>query len=438
MRFHRLISAISAVWAIQSIASMAMGQPSSPDKVSQAKAREYLQKAQISLAESHMDFIAAMGRRDISLAQAALGDVQGALKTISQSSSSRGEATAAVASIVARRGDGNLALRIVHDAAADPATATDPGQAALGEAEAMLGDIDGARALAAKIKASDRRAQVLCGIAGAQAREKNLAGARDSFAQAISMLKSSTEKYPRITMSEIALKQAEAGDIAGARKTVDDIADPEERVGGYGRMGTSLAAMGDKKAAKELLDLARKFSGGADDQQAYRLMSLASGYAKLGDLETAKGLLSDARKLIEAIDPASERRPEGLADIATVQHTIGDAAAEKQTMQAAFAAVREMSNPGNRTHAYWVIASSRTSAGDRASAQEALKLAMAGGMDPMETAFQAGGLAGAIARTGGPKSDLSWIEKLNTPEQKGLAYAAAAVGILEGQEKTKK
>jgi hypothetical protein len=96
--------------------------------------------------------------------------------------------------------------------------------------------------------------------------------------------------------------------------------------------------------------------------------------------------------------------------------------------------VAQMTNAGNRTHAFWMIAESQASAGDATGARESIESALKGGMDPMEIAMDACGVAGGMARTGGPTVDLSWIERLDTPIEKSLAYAGAASGIVEGSD----
>jgi len=148
--------------------------------------------------------------------------------------------------------------------------------------------------------------------------------------------------------------------------------------------------------------------------------------------EAALTELAARRKALEAMDPTSELKPELLANLALAQRHAGDQAAGEATMKTALAKLEQLGNTrGERTHARWEVAGAVAASGDVAGALHLVELAMKNPIDPVETGFVAAQVAGSLARLPAAAADFEWITKLSDPQQRGLAYAAAAAGLTE-------
>jgi tetratricopeptide (TPR) repeat protein len=424
--FNRLVflSTAGVLWLTCS------GQTAPAEKARQEKAREYLKLAQDNFAKSNDDMLVDMGRGNICRVQANLGELSAAKKTADSINFLKGQAQVAVARIEART-DKQGAIQYLHTLGA----ISDPDDlATIGEAQADMGDIDGARQRVSALKPSWQQAKVLVAVGRAQAKAGDLPAATQSFTSAKTALKANTDPFPWLRPVDIACAQMETGDGAAARQTANEITDPNERAAAIAALSHLADPKPDKTVARERLELARKTLADNKNPSHDALIGLALAYSAAGDKDTAQALLAQARTVADAIDPQREMRPEALADVALAQRAVGDATSAADTLKAAKAALDKMTNAANRTHALWVIAGSQAASGDTAGAGQTLALALKGQMDSAETAMQAAGIAGALARAAGATAEFSWITQLRTPEGKGLAYAAAAAGMFNINE----
>jgi hypothetical protein len=395
------------------------------------KAREFLKLAQNNLAKSSNEMLADMGRGGAARAQAALGDLAGAKKAATSIGFLKSETQIGIARIQAWT-DKQGAVEYIHSLAA---SASPNEVSAIGAAEAEFGDIAGAQKTAAGMRPSWQQAQIYAGIATAQIKAGDSAAGAKSFAAARDALKANTDRYSRFGQIDLVRVQLDVGDVAGAKETANGMSDADLKEIALGWLEKRGATPADP-ASREALEASRKALADSKTAEPEPYLSLAYAYAKSGDKETAKSLLLQAREKAEAIDPQSEHHAEALASVSLDQRGIDDAAAA-ETMRSALAAAAKMTNRGNACHAYWMIAADQARAGDTAGAKATLALAMKETMDPAETAMRAGAVASGMARADHEKADLSWIEHLKTPEQKGLAYAAAAEALADPEDEKK-
>ena len=318
----------------------------------------------------------------------------------------------------------------------------------IGKAQAEAGDLSAAnKSFAAAIKAASSvggtlrsvRALILSGIATAQARAGEIAGglqtaygiqdtltrvgalrliarvqieagdlqaARQTFAASIDA--AGSHAY---TLTNIAIVQAESGDIAGGLRTARDIHDLEKRVSALYDIAEVQAEAGDLRAARRIADSATALQKAHDVKFGVSLSrdsyfeAMATTQAKAGDmagaLSTARNLsdnglfhsrpgvlrqlvtehaktTDDIALIIEAthtIEYAQERATV-LDDIAKKQAALGDRPASGHTLATALKIAYEIGRPEDRVRALCEIAAAQTEVGDKQAAKSILATAL--------------------------------------------------------------
>ena len=318
----------------------------------------------------------------------------------------------------------------------------------IGKAQAEAGDLRAAKqSFGAAIKAASSiggtfrfaRAELLHGIATAQAGAGDIAGglqtaygihnvltcvsalrliarvqieagdlqaARQTFAAAIDA--AGSHAY---TLTNIAIEQAESGDIAGGLRTARDIHDVEQRVSALYDIAEGQAEVGDLRAARRIADSATALQKAHDVKFGVSLSrdsyfeAMATIQAKAGDmagaLSTARnlsefGLLrsrpkmlrrlvtehaktaDDIALIIEAAHTVeyAQERATVLDDIAKKQAALGDRHGSGQTFATALKIAYDIGLPEDRVRALCEIAAAQTAVGDKQAAKSILATAL--------------------------------------------------------------
>ena len=255
-----------------------------------------------------------MGRGDVCLALANLGDIDAAKKSAAAIDFLKVETQAAVARVEAR-GNKQNALQYLRTLVS-PRTSSLDDLATVAEVQADLGDIDGARQVAAAMKPSWQQAKANSAVARTSPRPRP-SRRHQNLRRRQRRVEGQHRPISLVPRLRSCFHQLEAGDTAGARQTTAAISDPSEKAAAYAALAALAASKPDKASAREFLDLARKAL--ADKPSVGALIELARGYAATGDKDAAKTLLTQARTAADAGDPTREMYPETLTSVGLAQ-----------------------------------------------------------------------------------------------------------------------
>jgi hypothetical protein len=240
-------------------------------------------------------------------------------------------------------------------------------------AHAKAGDVAGALRVAERIKDPTSRVAALAGvvyfnlwnlaypnepgIALLQAEAGDKAGAQKTLRQAADVAAIVTGDLKRAqALTDLACAQARLGDVAAARKTAEDIDHKEGKLIALATIARVLAGAGQVKEAMAVVDR-RPDTGG----RMFVLMHVGAGQVKAGDRKGARETFRQAHLLVGQMD---DQERNGMA------HSLAGAQAEAGDYEGAVATTKAFLPEGNLADVN--IAYSRAEAGDFA---EALKMA---------------------------------------------------------------
>ena len=273
-------------------------------------------------------------------------------------------------------------------------------------AQARAGDIAGGLQTANGIHNVFTRAGALRLIAGVQVEAGDLQAARQTFASAVDAAGSHAH-----TLSGIATAQANAGDLAGGLRTARDIHDFKKRVSALYDIAEGQAEAGDLRAARRIADAATALQKAHDVKFGVSLSrdsyfeAMATIQAKAGDmagaLSTARNLsdfglfrsrpkmlrqlvtehaktTDDIALIIEATHTIeyAQIRATVLDDIAKKQAALGYRPASGHTFATALKIAYEIGRPEDRVRALCEIADAQTAVGDKQAAKSTLATAL--------------------------------------------------------------
>jgi tetratricopeptide (TPR) repeat protein len=181
----------------------------------------------------------------------------------------------------------------------------------VGLAQVRRGDLSGAAATAAQIGEDDARAEVLLEIATVQMRSGDIPRARQSIAAARTAL---TSEYLGGLAPRMAFVRAAVGDLAGAQKALATASGDIDRALCSCELALGAILGGNPSVARQRLPVIHQqieaLGEGAPRSRA--LVRLTAVYAALGDTAeavTAAERISDARGRTEAFLELAERGP---------------------------------------------------------------------------------------------------------------------------------
>jgi hypothetical protein len=213
------------------------------------------------------------------------------------------------------------------------------------------------------------------------------------------------------------------------------------------------AKSGDKSEAQRLLVIredriisdATADAGSNSWRWCARLIDVSNQWTALGNPENARDALAHARSIAVTIQRRSQNHDDPavaqnlteadreLARISLGEARAGEMDAAKQTLDLALASARQVKTNGMGVNTLWMIAREQAWGGGAQDAPATIALALqTGRIDPTEIAMLDGYIAMGMAKALGTTADLSWIDKLTTPEEKCFAYSGAAAGMASG------
>jgi RNA polymerase sigma factor (sigma-70 family) len=254
------------------------------------------------------------------------------------------------------------------------------------------------------------------GVALLRAEAGDKAGARKTLRRAADLAGTvSEEQAKHRALTAVACAQARLGDIAAARKTLEAIGGENCQAIAQATIGRALVGAGQVKEALALADrqptkLMRMFV----------LMHVGAGQTKAGDRKSARETLRRVHLLLGQMD-AQERGGQ--------PHNLASAQAEAGDYQGAIETAEAFLAEGSLAKVN--VAFTRAEAGDFAGALE-----MAGQMP--ESDWWKGNLLRGIgklqAQRGREKAALEWIVRLNSPLERANALLGVAEGLVEAKK----
>lgn len=273
-------------------------------------------------------------------------------------------------------------------------------------AQANAGDFAGAEAAAdcllgritdpvpsAEFQRPHALTQCYIAIAKARAKAGQAANAREGFEKA-KQIAADLEgpgtylgMFPTVTMyktardrayAEIAIAQAESGDVAGATTTLAQVGEESSKAFVYLVLIIAQAKAGSITAALETLNLARaavpRIAGGWEREEAERELAIApakiaEARAKVGDIAAAKAVA--ARVESDTTKTLAYRL------IGEAQAAAGDLSGARDTFNEARAAAADIRDAYDRSIAYTQIGVAQTKAGETDAARQSFKDAAA-------------------------------------------------------------
>ena len=315
-------------------------------------------------------------------------------------------------------------------------------------AQVEAGDIAGGLQIAYGFHKVLPRVEALRRIAIVQAKARDEETAKRTFAAAVDAAGSHSQ-----TLIEIALEQAEAGDIAGGIRTVREIQDVEERARALFIITRVQARAGDLQAARRTADSALALEEAHDiepDAVLFRdvyLNDLATIQAKAGDIAGAlstardrsdnglylfrpKMFLTEHAKTADDIALVIEAahtieyagfRASVLGDIAKKQAALGDRHGSEQTFATALKIAYETDLPKNRALALCDIAAAQTAVGDKQAAKSTFASALEAAHDTddaLDRSWALKEIAVARAKAGDIAAALELTQPIDIPMTK--------------------
>ena len=316
-------------------------------------------------------------------------------------------------------------------------------------AQVEAGDIAGALRTAYGFHNVLTRVEALRSIAIVQAKARDEEAAKQTLAAAVDAAGSHAH-----TLIEIAIEQAEAGDIAGGLRTAREIHDVEEQAHALYKIARVQARAGDLRAAGRTVDSALALEKVHDiepDAVLFRdvyLGEIVTIQAEAGDIAAAlstarnrsdydvfliyglRNLVSehartadDIALVVEAahtIEYAGFRAPV-LGVIARKQAALGDRHGSEQTFAAALKIAYETDLPKNRALALCDIAAAQTAVGDKQAARSTFASALKAAHDTddsMDRSWALKEITVAKAKAGDITAALELTQPIDIPMRK--------------------
>lgn len=217
-----------------------------------------------------------------------------------------------------------------------------------------------AKQTAASIRENSTRSRALSEIAIAQAKAGDLAGAQHIFEQAKQTAAGMIEGIvaESIALGEIAVAQTKAGDLAGAQLTAAGMTNDEWKSRPFSAIAATQAKAGDLMGAKQTFEQAKQTVAGMDSDDAFKwevVTDIAVAQVNAGDL-------AGAQQTVALISISRGREFANLTTIATAQVNAGDLAGAQQTFEHSW---REASIPDqSASDAHRAVIAAQTRAGD--------------------------------------------------------------------------
>ncbi|HVT82954.1 MAG TPA: hypothetical protein VHM90_20115 [Phycisphaerae bacterium] len=349
----------------------------------------------LGAASSGMTCAAAEADKDqlVTDALSAAADIKGA--------EARGEALSDIVLAQARLGDIEGAMR----------TAVGIGQGrnkvfaftSISEELALAGNIDGAKGMLEKVDA-DAKENVYRGIVKGLAKKGDLAGAKAA---------ATNVKYPfyaALASRYIALAQAAAGDHEAARATIGTITNSMDSVEAYTELAARELKAKKEEEARKTMELAR---AAAKDKGAYPSAFLAAAEIRAGNSAAAAAI---AARFSDASD-----RDLILGKIADAQTEVGDFGGAKSTAE-------KIPDAGSKIYSYAKLAPAMIRS-DKKEAQSLLKrsVELLAGIDrQFSHTSAAGSIAEMMAKIDGTEAATTWARSQADPEMR----VAALLGVI--------
>ena len=222
---------------------------------------------------------------------------------------------------------------------------------ALASAQAKAGNIKEALATTRSIDKNFRH-DALRDIALAQAEAGDMRSARDTFAAMLSVAQINDSTFLRPwSVRNIASAQAEAGDIDGALATARSIDDELILSWTLDDIAVEQMATGDEQSARDTLAVALSVARKIDDkkERVSALSFVAAAHAKTGNTQSARDILATALSVARNIDVAFYRAS-ALHRIALAQAEAGDAQSAQGTFAAMLSVAQMVDDEFNSYH----------------------------------------------------------------------------------------
>jgi RNA polymerase sigma factor (sigma-70 family) len=223
----------------------------------------------------------------------------------------------------------------------------------IAQSSLRLGDVTGALAVAEKFKTASHRNQLLFMLAGMQADAGDLAGARKTAATI-------TDDQRDGAIEAVGRAEARAGDVTAALKTADALKhQPLSRAGVLDELALAQAKAGDRKAAAESLEESLRLNVATLADAGQRASARAGAAVRQAEIGDVVGAL----KAAAAFGPGD--RSAILGQIAVVQAKKGDVSGAMRTLG-------DIPEAGTRARVMLDIATAQGVGLDRAGAEKSL------------------------------------------------------------------
>ena len=304
--------------------------------------------------------------------------------------------------------------------------------------DAAVATLSQAFQLAAALNDAGDRAWTLSHLAKVQLKVGDTAGARTTLTEALQSAERDDDWYRDGSLQQIAVAQAQAGDISGALATARKISDESNRGEAFAGIAPAQAEFGDAKGARESLSIASRIASGLEREHSrsgvlytvasaqvemnnisgalttkqrikvafYRVLLLrviAEAQTEDGDFQGAARTIARALAFAQGVADRSDRA-RTLAMVAEMQTMIGDARGAAQSIAAARLSAESITDDSMwRMPAFGSIVRAQAVAGDIHGAFATVQLMKAGGSrdgalsDIADAQAKAGDIAGALA-----------------------------------------
>ncbi|HVX85694.1 MAG TPA: SEL1-like repeat protein [Phycisphaerae bacterium] len=308
-------------------------------------------------------------------------------------------------------------------------------------AQLDIGDLRGAEATAARMRAGVMQAGVFAEIGSAETKAGDVAAAGGDFDRAENIF-GAVSAEDRIDDWDVLASEEAGASLDRAKKLLARMKDPKGQAEAAARIAGELAQGDQTTDAKSFIEAAlaslRRVGGDADaaPERAVAEESLAETYAALGDKKTGMEMLGKA----EADVAAEKIRPSALEllILAIAQDRLGRTDESDRTLTKVFDALPS-DDRGDRQRALWQMSYLLAACGNVRDATNFVDKARAGKLTDDDVA-DACATARLLAESDGEDAKLDWIERLGEQAPAGMKrelYAAAARGMVESGENPK-
>lgn len=296
------------------------------------------------------------------------------------------------------------------------------------EIQAKVGDIAEAKATAAGIQKSYYRIAAYRSICVVQVETGDVAGAEATAAE-IQDTAERSAAYSAITEAQI-----RAGDIVGAKATAYRIQDRYHRALAYREIVSAEAKAGDKDGLFRAIAFAKEAAGGINGaaQKAWVYVRIARAQAEAGDTGGAVQTIALAKTTADKIQDKLGG-PFSHLQIAEVQVKVEGKSGALQTIALAKVAAGEV-DKYTRDMEYWMIAEAQAKAGDIAGAKSFVDGEKA--TEGFWKRFAYKGIAQVQAEAGDFSGAKATAEKIEDLEWKAFAHARIAFAQAKAREET--